>query len=135
MAKQIEGVLRRRRFNQLGGLQLDRDVRALRTALVKTIGGSRIDVRDRLARLTEISRLLSLPSLEDVQLHWEGVAFSQDFPLTADEVKSFAGKAAWCPHKQALPLWLWLSCVSQLHCGTNSPAHRLERQRSQPAEA
>ena len=50
LGKQIENVLRRRKFNQLGGLQLDKDVRSLSALFMREAGGDP-GVRQRLRRL------------------------------------------------------------------------------------
>ena len=57
VTERLEATLRLKRFNQLGGLQLDRDVRVLVSTLAEVVPGT---VRERFARLSEMSTLLSL---------------------------------------------------------------------------
>ncbi len=49
----MEALLGRKQFNQLGGLQLDRDVRMLVGGLGELTART---VRDRLARLSQVGR-------------------------------------------------------------------------------
>ena len=65
IAKQLESSLRRRTFNYLGGLYLDKNVRSLVSFFLAESDGDR-GARERLARLIEISRLMSAGDLEEV---------------------------------------------------------------------
>ena len=60
----VEALLRLKRFNQLGGLQLDRNIRDLVTSLADLTQRS---VRDKFARLTQVATLLSCESMAEVQ--------------------------------------------------------------------
>jgi conserved oligomeric Golgi complex subunit 4 len=60
----VEALLRLKRFNQLGGLQLDRNIRDLVTSLADVTQRS---VRDKFARLTQVATLLSCESMAEVQ--------------------------------------------------------------------
>jgi hypothetical protein len=51
VASRIEAAARRKRFTQLGGLQLDKDVRAVMAMFVSRAGGS---VRTPFARLQQV---------------------------------------------------------------------------------
>lgn len=56
-----------RRFNQLGGLQLDRDIRLA----VGTLGEvTQRTVRDKWARLSQMATILSLESCEELLDYW-----------------------------------------------------------------
>lgn len=63
IVERIEAVLRLKRFNQLGGLQLDRDVRMLVATLSEVVPGT---VRERFGRLSEMSTLLSFESPTEI---------------------------------------------------------------------
>lgn len=63
IVERIEAVLRLKRFNQLGGLQLDRDVRMLVATLSEVVPGT---VRERFGRLSEMSTLLSFESPSEI---------------------------------------------------------------------
>jgi hypothetical protein len=51
VASRIEAAARRKRFTQLGGLQLDKDIRAVMAMFVSRAGGS---VRTPFARLQQV---------------------------------------------------------------------------------
>jgi conserved oligomeric Golgi complex subunit 4 len=55
VASRIEAAARRKRFTQLGGLQLDKDVRAVMAMFVSRAGGS---VRTPFARLQQVRAAL-----------------------------------------------------------------------------
>ena len=61
-----------KRFNLLGGLQLDRDVRMLTTTLADA---TQQGTREKFARLSQIATLLSLEAVDEVaELHGGGMA-------------------------------------------------------------
>jgi conserved oligomeric Golgi complex subunit 4 len=60
----VEALLRLKRFNHLGGLQLDRDIRDLVSSLAEVTQRS---VRDKFARLSQVATLLSCESMAEVQ--------------------------------------------------------------------
>eukprot|EP00898_Chlorokybus_atmophyticus_P002420 jgi/Chlat1/3179/Chrsp22S03409 len=83
-ASRIEAVLMQRRFNQLGGLQLDRDMRALVghfSALTQR------SVRDKFARLTQIATVLNLEKVTEILDYWGENSGSMTWRLTAAEVR------------------------------------------------
>ncbi|KAJ3199662.1 Golgi transport complex subunit 4, partial [Dinochytrium kinnereticum] len=77
-------LLSTHKFNQLGGLRFDKDVRALTSYLVSLTKWS---MRERFARLSQISILLNLERLEEVHEMWGVKAGGVQWRLTAGEVK------------------------------------------------
>ena len=71
VAKQLEPRIRRKQFNQLGGIQFDSDVRSLVSFFVTR---SSRRVREKFARLLQIARLLNLESPSEILEYWEGSA-------------------------------------------------------------
>lgn len=69
IAKRIDAVVATKRFSQVGGLQLDRDVRAL---VVYAGDLTQCPVRDKFAELTQKATLLSLEVVEEVAEYWSG---------------------------------------------------------------
>lgn len=63
LSKQIESSLKRRRVNQLGALQFDRDVRALVTFFVARSSRA---VRDKFARLLQCAQVLGVDSPSEI---------------------------------------------------------------------
>ena len=59
--------MRLKRFNQLGGLQLDRDVRILTSTLADITQQA---VRDHFARLNQMATILSLESVAEFLDYW-----------------------------------------------------------------
>ena len=69
--------MRLKRFNQLGGLQLDRDVRVLTSTLTDITQQA---VRDHFARLSQMATILSLESVEEFLDFWgDSIAISWRF--------------------------------------------------------
>lgn len=67
IAKRVDAVVATKRFSQVGGLQLDRDVRAL----VAYAGDlTNRPVRDKFAELTQKATLLSLEAVEEAAEYW-----------------------------------------------------------------
>ena len=66
-AERVEALLLAKRFDQLGALQLDRDVRALAKRLSELTSRS---VRERIARLTQMSALLNLETEAEAVELW-----------------------------------------------------------------
>ena len=78
----LEGLLLSKRFDALGALQLDRDMRALTKRLSELITRS---VRDKMARLVQMATLLNLETeMEAVEL-W--ATEGHEWRLTATEAK------------------------------------------------
>jgi len=69
-------------FSRLGGLQLDREVRALSSFLTSLTSWS---IRERFARLHHIAALLNLETLQELELECFGGATK----LTPVEVRQF----------------------------------------------
>ena len=68
VAKQLESRVRRKRFNQLGALQFDTDVRALAAFFAERASRR---VREKFTRLRQIARLLTAEAPAEV-LEWWG---------------------------------------------------------------
>lgn len=79
----LEALLRLKRFNQLGGLQLDRDVRTLVSSLADVTARS---VRDKFARLSQIATILSLETVAEMKEFWSADA-AISWRLTETEVR------------------------------------------------
>ena len=69
---------------QLGGLQLDKDVRYILAHFMKKC---QVSVRDSFSRLTEISSLLLFQSVDEVEEHYS-VHVLADCPLKEAEIRS-----------------------------------------------
>ncbi|DBB16575.1 TPA: Golgi transport complex subunit 4 [Trebouxia sp. C0006] len=63
----LDATMRLKRFNQLGGLQLDRDVRILTSTLADITQQA---VRDHFARLSQMATILSLESVSEFLDYW-----------------------------------------------------------------
>ena len=63
----LEATMRLKRFNQLGGLQLDRDVRILTSTLADITQHA---VRDHFVRLSQMATILSLESVAEFLEYW-----------------------------------------------------------------
>ena len=63
----LEATMRLKKFNQLGGLQLDRDVRVLTNTLSDITQQA---VRDYFARLSQMATILSLESVSEFLDYW-----------------------------------------------------------------
>lgn len=70
ITRYFEKVVFKSRFNRLGGLVFDKEVRALVSYLTSTTSWS---IRDKFSRLTQISTLLNLERLSEIS-EWDGVA-------------------------------------------------------------
>lgn len=70
---------------QLGGLVLDKEVRSLSGYLTSTASWT---VRDRFARLTQISTVLNLEKLNEIYDYWGNHDGSLTWRLTATELKA-----------------------------------------------
>lgn len=80
----LEVLLGRKVFTQLGGLQLDKDVRALVSALSEMTSRT---VRDKFARLNQMGIVLSLESVEEFLDYWGDDTGHITWRLTPAEVK------------------------------------------------
>mmetsp|Transcript_32816 Transcript_32816/g.77788 ORF Transcript_32816/g.77788 Transcript_32816/m.77788 type:complete len:739 (+) Transcript_32816:153-2369(+) len=63
----LEAIFAKKRFNQLGGLQLDRDIRNLVSHLSEFTNRA---VRDKFARLTQMATVLSLETPNEILDYW-----------------------------------------------------------------
>ncbi len=66
---QLEKAVLRGKFSRLGGLMLDREVRSLVSFLT---GAAAWGVRDKFARLTQMSTLLNLEDVSEMTDVWAG---------------------------------------------------------------
>ena len=84
VAKKMEDVVLSKKFNQLGGLLLDRDVRNI---VNYTSSFTQRTVRDKFARLTQVATLLNLESPGEVLDYWGENSASMMWRLAPSEVK------------------------------------------------
>eukprot|EP01025_Chloroclados_australasicus_P002966 TRINITY_DN1067_c2_g1_i1.p1 TRINITY_DN1067_c2_g1~~TRINITY_DN1067_c2_g1_i1.p1 ORF type:complete len:753 (-),score=108.49 TRINITY_DN1067_c2_g1_i1:482-2740(-) len=84
IAQRAEAVLKQKKFNQLGGLQLERDVRAL-----VGVGGNLVSggVRDRLSRLNQMATVLCLESPEEFLDYWGDNSGVMQWNFSKEEIK------------------------------------------------
>ena len=80
----VEAMLMQKRFNQLGALQLDKEVRGL---VSQTSNLTERTVRDKFARLSHISTALNLDSPAEILDYWGDNAGTMNWRLTGREVK------------------------------------------------
>ena len=83
-AARLEALLWQRRFNALGALALDRD---LRTLLGGLSGLTPRTVRDKFARLSQIASCVGLEAPEEVLDYWGDNAGALTWRLTPAEVR------------------------------------------------
>lgn len=84
IASRLEAVVLTKRFNQLGGLQLDREVRTLVSSFAVMSSKS---LRDRFARLAQLSTVVNLESVGEILDYWGENSGSMTWRLTPGEVK------------------------------------------------
>uniref|UniRef100_A0A7S0RYR1 Conserved oligomeric Golgi complex subunit 4 n=1 Tax=Chlamydomonas leiostraca TaxID=1034604 RepID=A0A7S0RYR1_9CHLO len=84
VVSRLEAVLARKQFNQLGGLQLERDTRTLVSHLSELTTRA---VRDKFARLNQMALLLGLEAVAEVNDYWGGDA-AIAWRMTAAEVRA-----------------------------------------------
>lgn len=80
----IEALLLQKRFNQLGGLQLDRDTRALVAGFTDL---TQRTVRDKFARLSQMATVLSLEEVREIGEYWGEGKASVTWRLSSADVK------------------------------------------------
>lgn len=85
LVHRFEAQLMQKRFNQLGGLQLDRDVRLLVTRLSEM---SQSAVREKFSRLTQMGTILCFESVEEMLDYWGDEGGSINWKLSPGEIKS-----------------------------------------------
>eukprot|EP00271_Cylindrocystis_brebissonii_P006642 TRINITY_DN19407_c0_g1_i1.p1 TRINITY_DN19407_c0_g1~~TRINITY_DN19407_c0_g1_i1.p1 ORF type:complete len:758 (-),score=117.00 TRINITY_DN19407_c0_g1_i1:172-2445(-) len=88
VVKRLEVIMTQKRFNQLGGLQLDRDTRAL---LLHFSGMTARTVRDKFARLTQTAQLLNLEKVSEILDYWGENSGPTTWRLTPAEVRRILG--------------------------------------------
>jgi hypothetical protein len=84
VAARLEAVLWQRRFNALGALALDRD---LRTLLGGLSGLTPRTVRDKFARLSQMASCVGLEAPEEILDYWGDNAGALTWRLTPAEVR------------------------------------------------
>uniref|UniRef100_A0A914WXH7 Conserved oligomeric Golgi complex subunit 4 n=2 Tax=Plectus sambesii TaxID=2011161 RepID=A0A914WXH7_9BILA len=83
-ARQLEKVVGKAVFNRLGGLQLDKELRQL-TGYLTSVGGW--TVREKCARLTQITSLLNVETVDEAADFYQQSAVT--WRLTPSEVRKF----------------------------------------------
>ncbi|KAE9598059.1 hypothetical protein Lal_00003977 [Lupinus albus] len=84
IVKRIEVIMMQKRFNQLGGLQLDKDTRTLVSHFSVM---TQRTVRDKFARLTQMATILNLEKESEIQDFWGENSGPMTWRLTAAEVR------------------------------------------------
>ena len=77
-----------KRFNQLGGLQLDRDARTL---VGHFSAMTQRTVRDKFARLTQMATILNLERVSEILDYWGDNSGPMTWRLTPTEVRRVLG--------------------------------------------
>ncbi|KAF5464549.1 hypothetical protein F2P56_014620 [Juglans regia] len=88
IVKRLEVIMMQKRFSQLGGLQLDRDARAL---VSHFSGMTQRTVRDKFARLTQMATLLNLEKVSEILDFWGENSGPMTWRLTPAEVRRVLG--------------------------------------------
>ncbi|OVA04695.1 Exocyst complex component Sec6 [Macleaya cordata] len=88
IVKRLEVIMMQKRFSQLGGLQLDRDARAL---VSHFSGMTQRTVRDKFARLTQMATILNLEKVSEILDFWGENAGPMTWRLTPAEVRRVLG--------------------------------------------
>ncbi|KAE8695519.1 Conserved oligomeric Golgi complex subunit 4 [Hibiscus syriacus] len=84
IVKRLEVIMMQKRFSQLGGLQLDRDTRAL---VSHFSGMTQRTVRDKFARLTQMATILNLEKASEILDFWGENSGPMTWRLTPAEVR------------------------------------------------
>ena len=84
----LEASMNLKRFNQLGGLQLDRNGRIIVSTVSEV---TQRTVRDKFAKLSQMSTLLSLESAGEVLEYW-GESSDFNWCFTESQVKAILGQ-------------------------------------------
>ncbi|KAL3333189.1 hypothetical protein AABB24_033321 [Solanum stoloniferum] len=84
VVKRLEVIMMQKRFSQLGGLQLDRDIRALVSYFSNM---TQRTVRDKFARLTQMATILNLEKVSEILDFWGENAGPMTWRLTPAEVR------------------------------------------------
>ncbi|XP_057977299.1 conserved oligomeric Golgi complex subunit 4 [Malania oleifera] len=88
ITKRLEVIMMQKRFSQLGGLQLDRDARAL---VSHFSGITQRTVRDKFARLTQMATILNLEKVSEILDFWGENSGPMTWRLTPAEVRRVLG--------------------------------------------
>ncbi|CAI9274724.1 unnamed protein product [Lactuca saligna] len=88
IVKRLELIMMQKRFSQLGGLQLDRDVRAL---VSHFSGMTQRTVRDKFARMTQMATILNLEKVSEILEFWGENSGPMTWRLTPAEVRRVLG--------------------------------------------
>lgn len=88
ITKRLEVIMMQKRFSQLGGLQLDRDARAL---VSHFSGMTQRTVRDKFARLTQMATILNLEKVSEILDFWGENSGPMTWRLTPAEVRRVLG--------------------------------------------
>ncbi|GAB2300581.1 Golgi transport complex subunit 4 [Dionaea muscipula] len=84
LVKRLEVIMMQKRFSQLGGLQLDRDARALVSHFSSM---TQRTVRDKFARLTQMATILNLEKVSEILDFWGDNSGPMTWRLTPAEVR------------------------------------------------
>ncbi|KAI4328981.1 hypothetical protein L6164_021291 [Bauhinia variegata] len=84
IVKRLEVIMMQKRFSQLGGLQLDRDTRALVSHFSNM---TQRTVRDKFARLTQMATILNLEKVSEILDFWGENSGPMTWRLTPAEVR------------------------------------------------
>ncbi|KAI4378391.1 hypothetical protein MLD38_015876 [Melastoma candidum] len=88
IVKRLEVIMMQKRFSQLGGLQLDRDVRALVSHFSSM---TQRTVRDKFARITQMATILNLEKVSEILDFWGENSGPMTWRLTPAEVRRVLG--------------------------------------------
>ncbi|KAG1354073.1 putative Conserved oligomeric Golgi complex subunit 4 [Cocos nucifera] len=88
IVKRLEVIMMQKRFSQLGGLQLDREVRALVNHFSEM---SLRPVRDKFARLSQMTTILNFEMVSEILDFWGENAGHMTWLLTPAEVRRVLG--------------------------------------------
>ncbi|GMH10079.1 hypothetical protein Nepgr_011920 [Nepenthes gracilis] len=88
ITKRLEVIMMQKRFSQLGGLQLDRDARALVSHFSSM---TQRTVRDKFSRLTQMATILNLEKVSEILDFWGENSGPMTWRLTPAEVRRVLG--------------------------------------------
>ncbi|KAA8532648.1 hypothetical protein F0562_032536 [Nyssa sinensis] len=107
IVKRLEVIMMQKRFSQLGGLQLDRDARALVSHFSSM---TQRTVRDKFARLLQMATILNLEKASEILDFWGENSGPMTWRLIPAEVVTndhFLGS------RRPLQCWWWLCVVEE----------------------
>ncbi|KAF3620654.1 Conserved oligomeric Golgi complex subunit 4 [Capsicum annuum] len=84
VVKRLEVIMMQKRFSQIGGLQLDRDVRAIVSYFSSM---TQRTVRDKFARLTQMATILNLEKVSEILDFWGENSGPMTWRFTPAEVR------------------------------------------------